>query len=314
MGKKKKVSRAQSKSVRKIKREELGRLQDIVVTKRTLTRYDDAVIRFLIYLEVFGLMFASHFIQLDEDASGFIEHLWQEGESIRWAMDLLSGLQHHMPFMKRRFNSSWRLCLAWTRAELPARAMPLPFPALMGIVSLAILNDLPDVAVLFLVGFLGMLRTSEMFGVRLQDIEVKGNTVTIKLQDTKASVRKRGLAVVSFTSQLCASLLRELKRTRPKGSFLARNKPQKMRVLLNEFIRFLQIETIFSWYSFRRGVATFGFERHGSMEKTLLRGRWSSVKTARVYVNDSLASFVALQLPETIYTVAKELYHFACNK
>ena len=50
------------------------------------------------------------------------------------------------------------------------------------------------------------------------------------------------------------------------------------------------------WYSVRRGGASYDFASHGLMERTLLRGRWESVKSARVYVNEALACSVAASL------------------
>ena len=42
-------------------------------------------------------------------------------------------------------------------------------------------------------------------------------------------------------------------------------------------------------YSIRRGGATADFLHHGSFDRTANRGRWSSVKTARIYINESIA-------------------------
>ena len=42
-------------------------------------------------------------------------------------------------------------------------------------------------------------------------------------------------------------------------------------------------------YSIRRGGATADFLHDCSSDRTVDRGRWSSVKTARIYVNESMA-------------------------
>ena len=51
----------------------------------------------------------------------------------------------------------------------------------------------------------------------------------------------------------------------------------------------------------RRGGATAYFRKTRSMEATLDRGRWSSARVARIYVNDGLAKDVELQLEPEIY-------------
>ena len=40
----------------------------------------------------------------------------------------------------------------------------------------------------------------------------------------------------------------------------------------------------YSGHSFRRGGATFDFVSTGSIDRALIRGRWQSVKCARIYV------------------------------
>ena len=53
-------------------------------------------------------------------------------------------------------------------------------------------------------------------------------------------------------------------------------------------------------YGLSRGGATEFFRRSGSLEATLLRGRWSSIRTARAYIVEgmSLLAQHSLALPE----------------
>ena len=53
-------------------------------------------------------------------------------------------------------------------------------------------------------------------------------------------------------------------------------------------------------YSLRRGGATAYFRATRNMEATLDRGRWSSARVARIYVNDGLAREVELQFSPAI--------------
>ena len=56
----------------------------------------------------------------------------------------------------------------------------------------------------------------------------------------------------------------------------------------------------FKPYSIRRGGATAYFRVTRNMEATLDRGRWSSARVARIYINDGLAKEVELPLPEDV--------------
>ena len=54
----------------------------------------------------------------------------------------------------------------------------------------------------------------------------------------------------------------------------------------------------FKPYSLRRGGATAHFRRHRSLELTLDRGRWSSARVGRIYVNDGIAKETDLNITE----------------
>ena len=56
----------------------------------------------------------------------------------------------------------------------------------------------------------------------------------------------------------------------------------------------------FQPYSLRRGGATAFFRATRSMEAALGRGRWSSARVARIYVNDGLAREVELRFSSEI--------------
>ena len=49
-------------------------------------------------------------------------------------------------------------------------------------------------------------------------------------------------------------------------------------------------------YSFRRGGATWDFVVAQNIEQTLLRGRWASTSTARIYLQDAAATLSHLQI------------------
>ena len=53
-----------------------------------------------------------------------------------------------------------------------------------------------------------------------------------------------------------------------------------------------------SWppHSLRRGGATAHFLEHGSLDKTAIRGRWSSAKTARIYINEAVSMLAQIMV------------------
>jgi hypothetical protein len=47
----------------------------------------------------------------------------------------------------------------------------------------------------------------------------------------------------------------------------------------------------------RRGGATFWFSKHGSLDRLLIHGRWQTPKTARIYINNGLATLAEMKIP-----------------
>ena len=59
-------------------------------------------------------------------------------------------------------------------------------------------------------------------------------------------------------------------------------------------------------YSLRRGGATAYYRRCRDMQATIDRGRWSSARVARIYINDGLAKEVELKLPDGVLAGLEE--------
>ena len=53
-------------------------------------------------------------------------------------------------------------------------------------------------------------------------------------------------------------------------------------------------------YSLRRGGATAYYRATRNMPATIERGRWSTARVARIYINDGLAKEVEIRVPEAL--------------
>ena len=53
-------------------------------------------------------------------------------------------------------------------------------------------------------------------------------------------------------------------------------------------------------YSLRRGGATAFYRATRNMPATIERGRWSTARIARIYINDGLAKEIEIHLPEDV--------------
>ena len=127
----------------------------------------------------------------------------------------------------------------------------------------------------------------------------------IKLAHTKTGQRHGAFEASTVNDPACARLftafLRSLAPDTSHKNYIFAPKTHVFYCIFKAGLRWLGLESFgFQPYSRRRGGATAHFRATRSMEATLDRGRWSSARVARIYVNDGLAREVELRFtPDT---------------
>jgi hypothetical protein len=244
--------------------------------------------------------------------------MWEEGEGRALIADTLSSIQHKIPALRNQLPAGWRLYRAWTKHELPARAPPLTKKMVWALSGLAFKENRGDVAISLLIAFEGLLRTGELTSLTKADFDVAGdfsNTV-INLGFTKSGSRIGAKESVTIEnkdmSRLIAARLLNLQPgdlLLPKGSF-------EFRRVFKHLVEELKLTSLgFKPYSLRRGGATHHFRTCGQLSRTVVKGRWTNARTARVYINEGLAVLASFSCPESDKHVISHLKHFlACTK
>ena len=111
-------------------------LKHIGIRPRTLRLYRFEVSQFFRYLEAMGLKLPGSFAKLDDLLAEYINHLFQEGESISRAGWVLSGFRRFYPRVRRELAVSQQWYNNWTRAHVPERATPITWKILRAAVAL----------------------------------------------------------------------------------------------------------------------------------------------------------------------------------
>ena len=154
---------------------------------------------------------------------------------------------------------------------------------------------------MLLIGFDCFLRTGEMLSLTHRDLTFgKDHTGVVRLSHTKTGQRHGSFEASTINDPVCGRLYRAYRKSLPSdmhpGHFLFLPKPYQFYKMFDEGLRWLGLQDFgFRPYSVRRGGATAYFRVTRSMEATLDRGRWSSTRVARIYVNDGLAREVELR-------------------
>ena len=297
-------------------RKKLGTLRQLTVQPATRARYDKAMSSFLRFLRINDLKLPTQRQALDPLVCEYLEHLWSSGQGRALASDTVASLQDHDPKLRGNLQGAWRLLKTWSINEIPNRAPPLPAHVLQAMVGWALFHQHLSFAVSLLVGFYGMLRTGEILNVRASHIscDSKCSKAIISLGLTKGGKRQGAAESVVIGYDMVVYFLSHWK-ARAKGITPLTKTPAHWRGLFSQALTSLKLEQFgFRPYSLRRGGATWWFSRHHSLDKILVQGRWSAPKTARLYINEGLATLAEMQLPPTLPSLSPFLHVFSRNQ
>ena len=280
-------------------RKTLGPLRGLTVQPVAKERYQKSLDEFFQYLSQEQLILPHNPARLDLVVSDYLEYLWAKGYGRASASNILAALQDRQPQVRGKMPQAWRLLKAWVTHEVPNRAPPIPIDFLEALVGYALFKEDFGFAVTLLLGFHGMLRTGELLQLRASHIAIssaKGPAV-ISLGWTKAGKRHGAAESVTLHMEDVCRRLFQWKRSMPAQQLIA----GPSHVWRNKFNQALHALSFDRWdfrpYSLRRGGATYQFNLHGQFDRLLIQGRWQSVKTARIYVNDGLAVLAELTIP-----------------
>ena len=140
-----------------------------------------------------------------------------------------------------------------------------------------------------------------MLSLVLSDIVLaRDDTGVVRLAHTKSGQRHAAFEASAFNDPICGRLYRALLKSLPTSTsqenYVFLPKAHVFYAIFKKGLRWLGVEEFgFQPYSIRRGGATAFFRATRSMEAALDRGRWSSPRVARIYLNDGLAREVEIR-------------------
>ena len=299
-----KVVEGHSKESRKQVRKQLGTLKSLTVQPITKKRYQQGLDLFFQHLKAEGIVLPKKRDRMDDICSDYLEHLWASGEGRASASNFLAAIQDFDPKLRHCLPGSWRLMRTWTTQEIPNRAPPLPEPVLRAMVGWSFLHDHFQFGLSLLVGFYGLLRTGELLALQSFQIHMisPAQPAVLSLGLTKSGRRQGAAESVTLSERPVLQMLWHWKQAAKPHDFLT-SKPHVWRAQFLECLTALKLtQWDFRPYSLRRGGATFYFVKTGSLDRVLLLGRWTAVKTARIYINSGLALQAELNIPRNLLT------------
>jgi len=247
----------------------------------------------------------------------YIQFLFENGQPKAWSETFLSAAAERWPALRgmRAIPRAWRAVLAWRKKEPPKRATPFPLRVVLFLIGNFLGRANLRLAAAVAVCFGGYLRPGELLGLRRANVRFSGySRAILTLEFTKSGQRRLMTEYVSIDDPLAVFLLASWLDRCPldPGAVVFDMPYSDLRARLRACLAAYDLQFFgFRLYSLRRGGATYDFECHGSFDRSVIKGRWQNIATARIYIADARAGLAALQIPALpdYGLLLKELIH-----
>lgn len=267
-------------------------LQFAGLKPQTVRAYRRALQGFFDYLQDTNDELPASYRILDRKLSEYIEHLWMDDHPITYAGHLLSGLRRYLPEARWRVPRARQFFTNWQATHVSRQAAPLPPEVALAFAGLAVETNQAPLACIFLVGFLGFLRTGEMVALHPHKmvVDTEEGRILLALPSTKTSRnREETVCVIDYRLAMLVSVTLRSLRNQPFWD----QSLHSFRAMFATFCDFFNLEEFgFTPYSVRRGGASFAFSEGQSFDELLVKGRWQSNKTARLYLDTGRATLI----------------------
>ena len=242
-------------------------------------------------------------VAYDEILSEYICQAWEHGLTRGQAGNALSASVTAYPQLRGRgrLPESRSLLNCWSRLEVPSQAPPLPALVAVALSHWLCSNNQFEAAFLILAGFDSFLTTRELLSLTWRDVKVDGDDRgVISLAHTKVGQRSAAYEASVINDPIVGRLFRLARLRRAPGTsddfYIYPGSESRFYSLFAEGLAALELQRFqFRPYSLRRGGATAFYRATRNMQATIERGRWSTLRVARIYINDGLAKETELQ-------------------
>ena len=270
-------------------------LKFVGVTAATHKLYNSAISEFMMWRRRNSLPRCSTFEEVDLQLAEYINSLYVKGDPMYKAANALSGLRRAIPQARRRLEVSGQYYKNWVRVTVRTRAIPLKSEWVRAFATHAFLKGEPDLAILLLTGFLGLLRVSELTSLTYAQILpcTPGgfylcfpNSKGAQLKGSPEQVRIKNVAV-------SAVLLKRLANARPFDRVFSYSYTDVLAFVREAAEYFGLPSKGVTTHCLRRGGATWHFGLYSNYNLTADHGRWAQIRSCRAYVNQAMIDLAA---------------------
>ena len=284
------------KATRVKTRAQQGTLTSNLVRPYTRKVYWDSVLYFFQFLALFGLELPLQKDDMDDLLCQAMEYAWENGETRALAVNMISGLEHHISGLRGLLKGAKRLWRQWGKLEDISRAPPLDTRAVLAMCWYLWDWGYTEMAVIVLLAFHRFLRPMDYLQVKVgQFLFPRKDAAHLVLANTKTS----GTTSIPISDPAMIKLLHVFTCRRQPGDLFMPQLPHEFRLLFDAAIQAIGLPHSFKPYSLRRGGASSFFQATGNYHRTMELGNWRHLTTAKIYVNTALLELTQSQLLNT---------------
>ena len=284
-------------------------LRFIGLQKRTIRSYKLALSGFFEYLDDENISLPKTYHELDNLLASYIELMYLDDRPVTYAGHLLSALKRFFPRVRHHIPLAKQYFVNWKSSQRISQAVPMPAIVCMSLASVAHAARNTPLAALLLLSYLALLRTGEIATLRMSNLswDTSSHIIIVALPNTKTA--RAAAESVLVKDPYLPYLLEYIKRNYSTDRLWPGSVPA-FRKALRLLCAHLGVQDYnFTPYSIRRGGASQAFASGITFDSLLQRGRWQSIKTARIYLDSGRAALVQQQFPVTLMAQMHHLSH-----
>ena len=287
----------------------MRRLRFLGLQKRTVRSYKLALRLFFEYLDQEGFSLPSTYHELDNLLARYIEAMYFDDRPVTYAGHLLSALKRFYPRVRYKIPLAKQYFVNWKSAQKVTQAVPMPAIVCMSLASVALSANQAPLAALLLLSYLAFLRTGEMVRLKWSDLSWDSTSQIIIVALTNTKTARFADESVLIKDPLLPYLLTYVASHSAEDRLWPGSVPA-FRKALALLCTHIEVDSYqFTPYSIRRGGASQAFAKGVSFDSLLQRGRWQSIKTARLYLDSGRAALVQQQFPLPLLEKLQALSH-----
>jgi len=254
--------------------------------------------------------------QLDALLVEYFHHLFRNGNSRgnrQQAVNTSCAIRLVLGLQSASFPHSTRALVGWDKLQPVNQTAPMPYGICLVLAERFLLRRDRQMALITLIGFLGILRISEVLSLRWCDVSWPTIVAPgmLRLPKTKTGLNQSVMVKEHFVWTLLTRWLTETKDSpkcsKSSGQKIFRISTTTYRAGLSSLQKSMSLPVILTPHSLRAGGATRLHIDGESVETIAQRGRWRSLVTLRRYLQEGRSLQLTLSMPDEVCQKASAL-------